>query len=215
MSWQPLYLSLKVSLAATAAVLLVGLPLAVLFARGRFPGKAVVETLVMLPLVLPPSVVGYYLLLFLGRHGPVEGLLGARLLLTWGAAVIAAGVVSLPLMVTPSKAAIESVDPVLEKAARTLGASEWQVLRRVTLPLARRGILAGLVLAFARAIGEFGATLMVAGNIAGRTQTLPLAIYDAVQMNNLRAANVMVGLMTLIGLGALIAAGRVQRGKQG
>lgn len=207
------YLSLKVSALATAAVLVIGLSLALLLARGRFPGKAILETCVMMPMVLPPSVVGYYLLLLLGRHGPLENLLGVRLLLTWGAAVIASGIVALPLMVIPSKAAIESVPLVLEKAARTLGASEWRVLWRVTLPLARRGILAGLVLAFARAIGEFGATLMVAGNIAGRTQTLPLAIYDAVQMNDLRSANLMVGLMTLIGLSALLVAGQMQRRK--
>ena len=210
MNWHPLTLSLQVSLVATAAVLVIGLPLSILLARGRFPGKAAFETLVMLPLVLPPSVVGFYLLLFLGREGPVQRFLGLQMLLTWPAAALASAVVALPLMVMPGKAAIQDVNPVLEKAARTLGSSEWQVLWRVTLPLAWRGVVAGLVLAFARAIGEFGATLMVAGNIPGRTQTLPLAIYDAVQMQEFRAANLMVGLMTLIGLVALVTAGRMQ-----
>jgi len=211
MSSHPLGLSLQVSLLATGVVTLIGVPLAILLARGRFPGKAAFETLVMLPMVLPPSVIGYYLLLALGRNGPVQKLFGIQLLLTWQAAVVAASVVALPVMVMPAKAAILDVSPVLERAARTLGSSEWRGLWRVTLPLAWRGILAGLVLAFARAMGEFGATLMVAGNIPGRTQTAALFIYDAVQMQEYRSANIMVGLMTLIGLAALIIASRMQR----
>lgn len=213
MSWRPLTLSLQVSLLATLAVTVVGVPLAILLARGRFPGKAAFETIVMLPMVLPPSVIGYYLLLLLGRNGPLQKAFGIQILLTWVAAVVASSVVALPVMVMPAKAAIQDVSPVLERAARTLGSSEWRVLWRITLPLAWRGILAGLVLAFARAMGEFGATLMVAGNIPGRTQTAALFIYDAVQMQDYRAANTMVGFMTLIGMVALIIANRMQRAR--
>ncbi|MBI4338900.1 MAG: molybdate ABC transporter permease subunit [Chloroflexi bacterium] len=195
-----LVLSLQVTIVATALICAVGLPLALLLARSRFPGQVLVELAVMLPLVLPPSVVGYYLLLFLGRDGPVARLGGVEALFTWPAAAIASAVVGLPLMVQASKVAIAGVDRSLENAARTLGSSELQVVWRVTLPLARRGLLAGLVLGSARALGEFGATLMVAGNIPGKTQTLPLAIYDAVQSGRYAMANQMVLLMTLLGL---------------
>jgi molybdate transport system permease protein len=176
---------------------ILGLGLAWLLARRRFPGQTVVETVLTLPLVLPPTVVGYYLLLALGRGSPVVEWLGIHLLFTWPAAVIAAVVVSLPLMVQTARAAIANVDPVLENAARTLGSSELEIFWRVTLPLARRGILAGLVLGAARALGEFGATLMVAANIPGRTQTMPLAIYDAVQAQQYALANHLVLVMTL------------------
>ncbi|MCX7670224.1 MAG: molybdate ABC transporter permease subunit, partial [Anaerolineae bacterium] len=181
MSWHPLLLSLQVTATATALMLAVGLPLALLLARRRFWGATLIEALVNLPLVLPPTVVGYYLLVVLGRGSPLVEVFGWRVLFTWVAAAMASAVVGLPLLVQSARAAIAGVDPALEHAARTLGSSELEVLWRVTLPLARRGILAGLVLAAARALGEFGATLMVAGNIPGRTQTLPLAIYDAVQ----------------------------------
>ncbi len=196
MIWRPLFLSLQVTAVATLLILIFGLALALVLARRRFPGKTLVETLVNLPLVLPPTVVGYYLLLALGRGGPLVEWFGWRLLFTWGAAALASAIVGLPLMVGAARAAIANVDPALENAARTLGSSEIEVLWRVTLPLARRGILAGLVLAAARALGEFGATLMVAGNIPGRTQTLPLAIYDAVQNRQYGLANEMVLLMT-------------------
>ena len=198
MNWDALVLSLKVTAVATFLIFTVGLALALLFARRRFPGKTFAETLVNLPLVLPPTVVGYYLLLVLGRGGPLVAWLDVRLLFTWGAAVIASAIVGLPLMVGAARAAIAEVDPALENAARTLGSSEPEVLWRVTLPLARRGILAGLVLGATRALGEFGATLMVAGNIPGRTQTLPLAIYDAVQNRQYGQANAMVILMTVL-----------------
>jgi molybdate transport system permease protein len=196
MNWQPLLLSLKVTAVATALLFLGGLALALLLARRHFPGQTILETVVNIPLVLPPSVVGYYLLLALGRGSPLVEWLGWRILFTWPAAAIASTVVGLPLMVQAARAAIANVDPALENAARTLGSSEPEVLWRVTLPLARRGILAGLVLGTTRALGEFGATLMVAGNIPGRTQTLPLAIYDAVQNRQYDLANQMVLLMT-------------------
>ncbi|MFN3973681.1 MAG: molybdate ABC transporter permease subunit [Dehalococcoidia bacterium] len=200
MIWDALLLSLRVTALATAIILVAGVGLALLLARVRFPGRTLVELLVTLPLVLPPSVVGYYLLLALGRGSPLKEWLGIDILFTWWAAALASAVVGMPLMVQAARAAIASVDPTLEQAARTLGSTEWEVLRRITLPLARRGILAGLLLGAARALGEFGATLMVAGSIPGRTQTLPLAIYDAVQARNYAAANQMVALLTLLSL---------------
>ncbi len=205
-----LWLSLRVTAVATLLVICIGLPLALLLARARFPGKSLLQTLILLPLVLPPSVVGFYLLVVLGRNGPLYNWAGIRLLFTWPAAAIASAVVGLPLMVQAARAAIAQVDPALERAARVLGATELEVLGRVTLPLARRGILAGLVLAAARAFGEFGATLMVAGNIPGRTQTLPLAVYDAVSTRDLAAANAMVLLMTALSFVSLWIVGRFE-----
>jgi molybdate transport system permease protein len=203
MSWHPVLLSLQVTAVATAVLFVIGLALALALARSRFPGQTVLETMLYLPLVLPPSVVGYYLLVALGRGSPLVEWLGWQILFTWPAAAIASAVVGLPLMVQVARAAIANVDPTLENAARTLGSSELEVFWRVTLPLARRGILAGLVLGAARALGEFGATLMVAGNIPGRTQTLPLAIYDAVQNRQYDLANQMVLLMTVLAFLAL------------
>lgn len=212
MNWDALRLSLQVTAVATLLIVVVGLPLALLLARRRFRGQTLLETLISLPLVLPPTVVGYYLLLFLGRNGPVVGWLDVQLLFTWRAAALASAIVGLPLLVLSARAAFAGVDRSLENAARTLGSSEFEVLWRVTLPLARRGILAGLVLAAARALGEFGATLMVAGNIPGRTQTLPLAIYDAVQNRDYTQANTMVLVMTALAFLSLWAARRFERG---
>jgi molybdate transport system permease protein len=185
MDWFPLLLSLRVALIATAIVILLGVGLGWLLARRRFWGRELLDSIVTLPLVLPPTVLGYYLLVLLGRASPVgraiESLTGQTLVFTWQGAVVAATVGALPLMVKTSRSAIASVDKTLEDAARTLGQSEWRVFWRVTLPLALRGIVAAAMLAFARALGDFGATLMVAGNIPGRTQTAALAIYDAMQ----------------------------------
>ncbi len=206
---QALVLSLEVTAVATILVVLCGTALGLLLARVRFPGSLLVEAVVMLPLVLPPTVVGYYLLRFLGSGGPVEGILGVDLVFTWGAAVIASAVVALPLMVLAAKAAIAGVDPSLESAARTLGSSEPAVFLRVTLPLARRGLLAGAVLSAARALGEFGATLMVAGSIPGRTQTLPLFVYDAVQNQEYRLADLVVVLLTALSLISLVVVRRL------
>ena len=204
MNWQPLVLSLQVTAVATVLLLALGLGLALLLARRNFPGQTIVETLIILPLVLPPSVVGYYLLIVLGKDGPIVTLLHTNVLFTWSAAVIAATVVGLPLMFQASRAAIASVDPALEQAARTLGSSELEVLWRVTLPLARRGVLAGLVLGAARALGEFGATLMVAGNIPGQTQTLPLAIYHSVQLRDDTTALVLTGVSLALAMATLL-----------
>lgn len=198
MSTSPLLLSLRITAVATAILAVVGLALAHLLARRRFAGKTVVETFVLLPLVLPPSVVGYYLVVALGQQNPALRQLGVNLLFTWQGAVLAAVVVGLPLMVQAARAAIESVNPALENAARVLGSGEAEVFFRITLPLARRGVLAGLVLGAARAFGEFGATLMVAGSIPGRTRTVPLAIYDAVQIGDDAAALRLVLLTTLL-----------------
>jgi molybdate transport system permease protein len=208
--WDALLLSLRVAFLATALVAVVGLLIALWLARSNSRGKSLVKTLVSLPMVLPPSVVGYYLLLFSGRSGPLN-ILGINIVFTWVAAVVASAVVALPLMVLSSRAAIASVDPTLEKAAGSLGSPPWKVVWDVTLPLARRGILAGIVLAFARGLGEFGATLMVAGNIPGRTQTLPLVIYDLVQANRMPEANTAVLLMTVVAFGSLLAVNRLER----
>ena len=210
MIWDGLLLSLRVALLATALVTVVGLLIALWLARSNSRGKSLVKTLVSLPMVLPPSVVGYYLLLFSGRSGPLN-ILGINIVFTWVAAVVASAVVALPLMVLSSRAAIASVDPTLEKAAGSLGSPPWKVVWDVTLPLARRGILAGIVLAFARGLGEFGATLMVAGNIPGRTQTLPLVIYDLVQANRMPEANTAVLLMTVVAFTSLLVVNRLER----
>jgi molybdate transport system permease protein len=208
-----LALSLRVAVLATAINAVLGIPLAYALARRRFRGKAVVDLLVTLPLVLPPTVTGYYLIVLLGRRGwlgaPLYQVTGWTVAFTWYAAVIAATVMALPLLVRTARAAIESVDRDLEKAAFTLGRSEWRTALEVTLPLARNGILAGLVLAFARALGEFGATLMLAGNIPGRTATVPLAIYTAVQTGESGAALALVGILTVLSCAVLVAAGRL------
>lgn len=210
----PVWLSLRVSLTATALTLVAGVPLAWLLARRPFPGRQLLEAAVVLPLVLPPTVLGYYLLLAVGRRGPVGQALasvGLELAFTWGAAVLAASVGSIALVIKSAQAGFETVDPQLEQAARTLGRSEWSVFWSVSLPLAWRAVLAGAVLAFCRALGEFGITLMVAGNIPGRTQTLPLAIYDRVQAAQMDEANALaliaVGIVGVL----LFVLGRVAR----
>lgn len=183
--WFPLLLSLRVALISTAFVAVVGVALGWLLARKRFAGREVLDALVTLPLILPPTVLGYYLLVLLSRNSPagrfVEWLTGSQLVFTWRGAVVAASIGALPLMVKTARASIAGVEREYEDAARTLGKTEWQVFSRVTLPLASRGVLAGIILAFARSLGDFGATLMVAGNIPGRTQTAAIAIYDATQ----------------------------------
>jgi len=208
-----LWLSIKVSVAATALNGAIGIPLAYLLARRRFRGRAVVDLLVTLPLVLPPTVTGYYLIVLLGRRGylgaPLYELTGWTVAFTWYAAVIAATVMALPLLVRTARAAIESVDPNFERAAFTLGRSEWRTALEVTLPLARNGIIAGLALAFARALGEFGATIMLAGNIPGKTQTLPLSIYTAVQTGEAGQAMSLVGVLTLLSCVVVVASGRL------
>lgn len=197
MNVSPYILSLQVTALATVLLVIVGLPLAIFLAKVRFPGQIIISTMLNLPLVLPPSVVGFYLLLAFGRGGFIKEWLGIDILFTWQVGAIASTIVALPIIVEASRAAILNVNHELEAIARTLGDSEIEVLWRITLPLAKRGILAGFILAVARALGEFGATLMVAGNIPERTQTLPLAIYDAVQNQQYDKANFMVFVMTV------------------
>lgn len=203
MIWQPSILSLQVTLVASILILVFGLSLGIFLARTQFRGQIFVSTLLNMPLVLPPSVVGYFLLLALGRGSPIKEWFGIDLLFTWQAGAIASTVVALPLMVESTRAAIASINPELEAAARTLGSTELELLWQITLPVAHRGILAGYGLSIARGLGEFGATLMVCGSIPGRTQTLPLAIYDAVQSQDYALANVMVLIMTTIAFALL------------
>jgi molybdate transport system permease protein len=211
MNWSALMLSLQVTIVATIIIFVVGLVLGVWLARFRVPGQIIFETIIFLPLVLPPSVIGYFLLLTLGRGSPVVEWFHVNLLFTWQAAAIASALVGLPLMIQSARSAIANVDQVLENAARTLGSSELEILWRVTLPLARRGVLAGLILGGARALGEFGATLMVAGNIPGQTQTLPLAIYDAVQARRYEQAQMMVVVMTAVAFVGLWCVRQLER----
>jgi molybdate transport system permease protein len=182
--WFPVLLSLRVASVATLFSFLLGLSLARLFTARKIPLAGLWEAFIIMPMVLPPTVMGYILLLLLGKHGPIGSLLyrvGAPVIFTWAAAVIASTVVSLPLMYQSCKAALRGVDPQYARAARTLGLGERFIFLRITLPLAAPGIIAGSILSFARALGEFGATLMVAGNMPGRTQTIPLALYSAVE----------------------------------
>jgi molybdate transport system permease protein len=206
-------LSVRVALLATLLNAAVGIPLAYVLARKPFRGRSAVEVLVTLPLILPPTVTGYYLIVLLGRRGwlgaPLYGLTGWSVAFTWYAAVIAAAVMAFPLLVRTARAAIESVDRDLERAAFTLGRSEWRTALEVTIPLARNGILAGLVLTFARALGEFGATLMLAGNIPGRTTTIPLAIYTAVQTGETAEALVLAGALTALSCLVILIANRL------
>jgi molybdate transport system permease protein len=208
-----LELSIRVAVVATVLNAAVGVPLAYLLARRKLPGGGLIDLLITLPLVLPPTVTGYYLIVFLGRRGwlgsPIYQATGWSAAFTWYGAVIAATVMALPLLVRTARAAIESIDRDLEKAAYTLGRSEWRTALEVTLPLARNGILAGLVLAFARALGEFGATLMLAGNIPGKTATVPLAIYTAVQTGESGEAAVLVLLLTALSCAVVVASSRL------
>jgi molybdate transport system permease protein len=205
--WFPLWLSLRVAGLATVVSAVAGLALAFALMRGRFPGKNLLEALTTLPIVLPPTVLGYYLLVLLGRNSflgeAYEAVFGAPLVFTWQAAVVAACFHATPLMAAAGRAAFESVDHTLENAARSLGAGEWRVFTRVTLPLARRSISAAGIFAFARALGDFGVTIMIAGNIPGRTQTMSVAIYDAVQSGQTQLANALVVVMSALAIAVL------------
>jgi molybdate transport system permease protein len=211
--WFPLWLSLRVAVLSTAISLAAGLWVAWLLANREFRGKEALDAAVTLPLVLPPTVLGFYLLVVLGRESAVgklyEWITGGPLVFTWQAAVIAALFHSTPLLIKSARAALESVDRTYERAARNLGASEWTVFRRVSLPLARRSILAAAALAFARSLGDFGVTIMIAGNIPGRTQTVAVAIYDAVEGGNGALARVLVLVVSAVALAILYLANRL------
>ncbi|WP_066268964.1 molybdate ABC transporter permease subunit [Hydrogenophaga palleronii] len=216
-AWIPLALTLKVAGWATALNLFLGVGVGYAIARWRFPGRDLVDAALTLPMVMPPTVLGYYLLVVIGTQGVVGAWLlqhfGIRLIFTVEAAIIAATIVSFPMVFKAARAAFETVDPQLEDAARTLGINEWAVFFRVSLPLAWRGILAGLLLSFARALGEFGATLMVAGSIAGKTQTLSIAIYEAVQAGQDNTANFLVVVTSIVCVAVLLSAGRLVPGR--
>jgi molybdate transport system permease protein len=211
----PLLLTLRVAGLATLLAALIGVPLAYLLSRRKFWGREWLDAVCTLPLVMPPTVLGYYLIVVWGRNGWLGRWLhefwGVSLMFTWQGAVLAAALVSFPLVFKSARAAFEEVDRSLENVARTLGLSEGAVFRRVSLPLALRGILAGTMLAFARAMGEFGATLMLAGNLPGKTQTLSLAIYDAVQAGNDSLALSLVLLTSVACILILVASGKVLR----
>jgi molybdate transport system permease protein len=215
--WTALGLSLKVAGWATALNLVLGVGIGLLFARKRFPGRELLDTLLTLPMVMPPTVLGYYLLVLLGRRSELGAFLqehfGINLIFTWQGAVIAAAIVAFPLTYKPARAAFEGIDGQLEQAARVLGISEIGIFLRVTLPLAWRGILAGVLLTFARALGEFGATLMVAGSIPGKTQTLSIAVYEAVQAGQDDTATLLVLITSVVCVTVLLSAGRLAPGR--
>ena len=204
-----LWLTLKVAAWATLIALLLGVACGFALARARWPGRRWLAAALTLPMVLPPTVLGYYLIVLLGRHSAFGGWLssqwGVTLMFTWQGAVVAATAVAFPFVFISARAAFEGVDAKLEQAARVLGAGEFKVFVQVSLPLAMRGIAAGTTLAFARGMGEFGATLMIAGNIPGKTQTLSLAVHDAVQSGNDALANALVVLISVVCMLALVA----------
>lgn len=203
--WFPLWMTIRVAITATAIASVVGLAFAYLLAKGKFRGRSFLEAVVTLPIVIPPTVMGYFLLTYLGANSTFgriwEGLTGSVIVFTPTAAVIAATIAAIPFVVRAGRAAIEEVDSRAEAAMRVAGHREWKVALLVTLPLARRGILAGIALGGARALGEFGATVMIAGNIPGRTQTLPIAVYDLVQAGDTTQAR--NGSLILIAIAVL------------
>jgi molybdate transport system permease protein len=216
-AWVALALTLKVAGWATVITMVLGVAVGYALSRWHFVGRDVLDAVLTLPMVLPPTVLGYYLLVMLGRHGTIgqwlKAQFGIQLIFTWQGAVIAASVVAFPLVFKAARAAFENVEPTLEQAARVLGLNEAAVFFRVTLPLAWRGILSGTLLAFARATGEFGATLMVAGSIAGETQTLSIAVYEAVQAGQDQTANFLVLVTSISCLAVLLGAGYLAPGR--
>ena len=215
MDWFPLWLSLEVASGATLLSLLFGVWLAWLLANRNFAGKDILDALATLPLALPPTVLGYYLLVVIGRSSWIgrawEAVTGTPLVFTWRAAVIASTLHAIPLLIKSSRAALESVDRACERAGRSLGASEWRIFWRVSLPLARRPIAAAAALAFARSMGDFGATLMIAGDIPGRTQTASIAIFDAVESGNTKLANTLVLVISVVTALIVFLANRLER----
>jgi len=215
MNLHPIVLSFQVAAAATVLASAIGVGLAGLLALGRFPGRDLLGALVAAPMVVPPTVLGYYLLLTLGRTSPIgqvyESVTGSPIVFTKTAAIVAATIVAVPLVVRSARAAIEDVDPRLAAAASTLGASPMRVFLTILLPLAAHGILAGITLGFARALGDFGVTLMLAGDIPGLTQTGALAIYDSVQANQEARAAGMVGILSGLAIAALYVGDRLAR----
>lgn len=213
--WFPLWLSLEVAAFATAISLVLGIWLAWLLANREFQGKNLLDALTTLPLALPPTVLGYYLLVVIGRASwfgqAWEKITGAPLVFTWRAAVIASTLHAIPLLVKSARAALENVDHAFERAGRSLGASEWRLFWRVSMPLARRPIAAATALGFARSLGDFGATLMVAGDIPGRTQTAAIAIFDAVESENTLLARTLVLIISVLTIAIVFLANRLEQ----
>ena len=213
--WFPLWLSLRVAGFATVISLAISLPAAYLLASREWRGRDLLDAVTTLPLVLPPTVLGYYLLVAIGRDSAFgrlyEWVFGAPLVFTWQAATLAALFHSTPLLIKFIRAAFESIDPSFVRAARNLGASEWKVFWRVTVPLARRSIFAAAALAFARSLGDFGITIMIAGNIPGRTQTIAVAIYDAVESGNGALARALVLAISAVAIAILYLTNRLER----
>jgi molybdate transport system permease protein len=207
--WQVVWFTTWVSALSTALILPFGLVVAWLLARRDWPGKSIVETIVSLPLVIPPVATGLILLKLFGRRGPIGGFIhdsfGLDIAFTWRAVLIALGVMSFPLLVRSTRVAFEQVNPRLEQIARTLGASDWRVFFTISMPLAKRGIIAGMILAFARALGEFGATIMIAGNIPGQTSTLSLDIFQSVQLGDDSHAMRMLAVSVALAFAAVWA----------
>ncbi len=212
-NWYPVFLSFQVATIATIIAFVVGVSTGWLLARKRFPGREFADALVTLPLVLPPTVLGYYLLVLLGAHSPVgqwfKEIFGFRLIFTVPAAVLAAVLHALPLLVKSVRGALEDLGPDCEMIARTLGASEFRVFLTVTLPLVKRTVLAATALAFARALGDFGVTIMIAGNIPGKTQTVAVAIYDAVQVGRENYALVLAVIISIVSVTILYSVNRL------
>jgi molybdate transport system permease protein len=212
-NWFPLWISLRVAVLATLISVAFGLWMAWVLANREFRGKELVDAVVSLPMVLPPTVLGYYLLVVLGTSSPLghiyESLFGAPLVFTWQAAVVASTLHAIPLLTKSVRAAFETTGRNYEKAARSIGASDWRVFWRVTLPLSRRAVAAASLTAFARALGDFGVTLMIAGNLPGKTQTAAVGIYDALQRGDTRAARVLVLALSVATLGIVYAANRL------
>lgn len=208
-------LSLKVASAATFINVIIGIPISYILARKDFFGKSVVDTITTLPMVLPPTVVGFYLLFILGKNGFIGRFLYERfditIVFTWYAAVLASQLVSMPLMIRASKAAISSVDKEFENVSYTLGKSKLYTIFNVTLPLARKGIITGIVLAFCRALGEFGATIMVAGNIPGKTTTMPVAVYSSFYSSQDYKLYFFVAVFTIISFAAVFFVNKMEK----
>lgn len=210
----PIYLSLKIAIISTGLVIMIGLTLSWILAKYKFPLKKLLQIIINLPLIIPPTVLGYYLLLLFGRRGFIgywlEKLIGVRLVFHWTGGVLAAVVVSLPLFINSVRPAFSSFEPMIEDAAKVDGATTLQIFLKIILPLIKKSFIAGTALTFARSLGEFGTTLMLIGNIPGKTQTISLGIYQAVLSGEYATANRLVFLMTLIAVGILMMIGRLE-----
>ncbi len=214
-NWFPIILSFRISITATLVAMMIGIPIAYLLSRSQSRWADMMDTLFTLPIVLPPTVLGYYLLVLLGRQSFIGRFLEEQfdliIVFTPTAAVLAASIVSVPYLMKTARTAFSEIDPHLIHAAKILGGNEWRIFVTIVVPLAWRGILSGIILAFARALGDFGTTLMVAGSIPNQTLTMPIAIYDALQSGNLQLTNTLVLIMTILSLTVLFTLNRLEK----